>query len=350
MSISAPVKYALCAAAVAGTAYLAATHSSKIEEAGREAFQNLQQCFTASGAKDCAIGAVSHLCYGIEAGARFSWNLITSPQAKWLAGALYEYTPKAASALYTAGLNTLGALYEYTPKAASALYTAAINTPGAIASAAAAIGDGLDAAGSFAKEAVSLPLALGANAASLLPPSVSEGLLQSIQTLKAAVSGVNSKLVGAALPALAYGSAKIGSFVSRLFSKKPAHDAPQAGDQIVQLGLPPEIQALLGGRRVLLHFPADGQGPWGLDQAPQDLIFEAGENLLRMMHQNPELYNGFQNIVLTIPRPIARAPRLADAQEYKENAPAPGVAAQPVRAQLFQPLRQQGLLALRAAE
>lgn len=327
MSISAPVKYALCAAAALGTAYLAAAHSSKIEEAGREAFQNLQQCFTASGAKDCAIGAVSHLCSAIETGLRWSWNAATSPQAKWLAGAVVEYTPKAATALYTAGINTAGALYEYTPKAAYALYSAAVNAPGAALSAAAAVGDVLDAAGSFAKEAVSLPLTLAGGAASLLPPSISEGLVQSIQNLKGAVGSVNSKLAGALLPAVAYGTAKVSSLFSRLFAPKPAQlpqpavQMPQPADQIVELGLPPEIQAMLGGRRVLLHFPADGQGPWGIAQAPQHLLMEAGADLLMAMNQNPALYNGIQDILLTIERPNARA--LANqVDEEWEEAPA----------------------------
>ena len=338
MSISAPVKYALCAAAVAGTAYLAATHYSKAEEAAQQAFQDLQQCFTASGAKECAIGAASHLCNGIETGLRWSWNAITSPQAKWLAGAVVEYTPKAASALYQASKYTAEAFVEYTPKVASALYQGAINAPGAVVAAASTVGNVLDAAGTFAKEAVTLPLTLIGGAASLLPGSVSEGLAQSIQNLKGAVHGVNSKLAGALLPAVAYGAAKAGSLFSRLFSRKPLL-VPQQADQIVELGLPPEIQAILGGRRVLLHFPADGQGPWGFAQAPEPLLMEAGRNLIEAMIQNPGLYDGVQNILLTIQRPNDPALRF-QAQEEAEDAPAPAQAA------VFQLPRPQGPLAI----
>lgn len=316
MSISAPVKYALCAAAVAGTAYLAATHYSKAEEAAQQAFQDLQQCFTASGAKECAIGAASHLCNGIETGLRWSWNAITSPQAKWLAGAVVEYTPKAAYALYQG----------------------AINAPGAVVAAASTVGNVLDAAGTFAKEAVSLPLSLIGGAASLLPGPIAAGIAESIQNLKGAVDGVNSKLAGALLPAAAYGAAKAGSLFSRLFSRKPLL-VPQQADQIVELGLPPEIQAILGGRRVLLHFPADGQGPWGFAQAPQHLLMEAGRNLLEAMIQNPGLYDGAQNILLTIQRPNDPALRF-QAQEEAEDAPAPAQAA------VFQLPRPQGLPAI----
>lgn len=344
MPIPASVKYALGAAAIAGTAYLAATHYSKAEEAAQEAFQNLQQCFTASNAKGCAIGAVSHLCSGIETGLRLSWNAITSPQAKWLAGAVVEYTPKAAYALYQGTRSAAETLVEYTPKAASALFNGAAyiveNGPGAALAAANAAGDVLDAAGSFAKEAVSLPLKLAGGAASLLPASVSAGLLQSIQSMKGAVNGVNSKLAGALLPAFAYGAAKASSFVSRFFNRKPEY-LPQQGDQLVELGLPPEIQAILGaGRRIQLHFPADGQGPWGLAEAPPQLLMEAGADLLQAMIQNPGLYNGIQDIVLTIPRP--GRPAVLDRQ-VEEVVPAPAAAG------IFQLPRAQGPLALMPA-
>lgn len=341
MPIPASVKYALGAAAALGTAYLVATHYSKAEEAAQEAFQNLQQCFTASNAKACAIGTVSHLCSGIETGLRWSWNAITSPQAKWLAGAVVEYTPKAAYALYQGSRYTAETLVEYTPKVASALYNSAEyivqNGPGAAVAVASAAGDVLDAAGSFIKGTVSLPLQLAGGAASLLPASLSAGLLHSIQNLKGAVNGVNSKLAGALLPAFAYGAAKASSFVSRFFGRKPEY-LPQQGDQLVELGLPPEIQAILGGRRILLHFPADGQGPWGLAEAPQRLIMEQGEELLRTMLQNPGLYNGIQDIILTIPRP--GQPAVLDRQ-FEEAAPA---------APVFPMPRAQGRLALMPAE
>ena len=57
------------------------------------------------------------------------------------------------------------------------------------------------------------------------------------------------------------------------------------------------------------------------------------------MIQNPGLYDGIENILLTIPRPNAPAPRVL-AQEEAGDAPAPAQAA------IFQIPRPQGPLAI----